>query len=128
SESPHIAGILKDGKQLRQRAFRAAAQYLSHFAADRGEPVAVLLEDLHWADEGSLDFIEELAGACASLPIVVLCTTRPTLFERRASWGQAVAAYRRIDIEPQPLQHSREMADALLRRIVDPPAALRDLL
>jgi predicted ATPase len=89
SSSPYIAGILADGKQLRERAFRAAAQYLAQLTAEHGEPVSVLLEDLHWADEGSLDFIEYLAEACAHLPMLILCTTRPTLFERRAAWGAA---------------------------------------
>ena len=125
SSSPFIAGILADGKQLRERAFRVAAKYFAQLTAKRGESLTVLLEDLHWADEGSLDFIEYLADACAQVPMLILCTTRPTLFERRAAWG---AAYRRIDIGPLPLELSRELADALLRRIAHPPAALRDLL
>jgi|KBSMisStandDraft_5_1062788.scaffolds.fasta_scaffold05311_4 class 3 adenylate cyclase len=128
SSSPGIIGVLADGKQLRQRAFRAAAQYFRKLATDRGEPVMLLLEDLHWADEGSLEFILQLAGACRDVPMLILCTTRPTLFERRAAWDAAIAAHRRIDIDPLPPEHSRELAEALLHRVGDPPPLLRDLL
>ncbi len=128
SSSPHIAGTLGDGAQLRQRAFHAAAQYFRRLSADRGEPALVLFEDLHWADEGSLAFIERLASDCADLPMLVLCSARPSFFERRARWGEALAAHRRIDIGALPLAHSRQLADALLHRIADPSAVLRDMI
>ncbi len=128
SNSRYVAGIISDGKQLRQRAFRVAEQYFARLAADRGEPVLLLLEDLHWADEGSLDFILQLAQSCVHVPMLILCTTRPTLFERRTPWDAALSAHRRIDIAALPLDRSRELADALLRRVADAPAALRDLL
>jgi len=128
SNSRYVAGIIGDGKQVRQRAFRVAEQYFARLAAGSGEPVLLLLEDLHWADEGSLDFIQQLAQACAQVPMLVLCTTRPTLFERQTPWNVALAAHRRIDIGALPLDRSRELADALLRRVANAPAALRDLL
>ena len=46
----------------------------------------LVFEDLHWADEGLLDFIEHLAERCRDSPLLLLCTTRPELHERRA-WG-----------------------------------------
>jgi class 3 adenylate cyclase len=53
--------------------------------AERG-PLVLVFEDLHWADEGLLDFIEHLAERCRDSPLLLLCTTRPELHERRA-WG-----------------------------------------
>jgi class 3 adenylate cyclase/tetratricopeptide (TPR) repeat protein len=53
--------------------------------AERG-PLVLVFEDLHWADEGLLDFIEHLADRCLDSPLLLLCTTRPELHERR-SWG-----------------------------------------
>ena len=128
SKSPHVTALLADGKQLRQRAFHVAAQYFRRLQAAEGGPLLLLLEDLHWADEGSLDFIEHLAAACAGQAVLVLCTTRPALFERRAGWGQSLAAHRRIDLAALALAQSRELADALLNRIDDPPSVLKELL
>ena len=129
SKSPPVAGILGDGKQLRQRAFQVAARYFGLLNAVDGGPVLLLLlEDLHWADEGSLDFVEHLAGACAHQPVLLLCTARPALFERRAGWGEALAAHRRIDLTALAQSQSRELVDALLSRIDAPPPMLRELI
>ena len=126
--SPFVAGILGEGKQLRQRAFQVAALYFARLQGDGGGPQLLLLEDLHWADEGSLDFLEHLAHACAHQPMLVLCTARPALFEQRPSWGRVPGSHRRIDLDALPPGASRELADALLERIADAPAMLRELI
>ena len=54
--------------------------------ATRGT-VLMVFEDLHWADEGLLDFIEELVERTTGHPIFVLALSRPELLERRADWG-----------------------------------------
>ena len=57
AESRHIKGIQDDGKQIRNRGFHAAAQMFRRIAARDGAPIVLMLEDLHWADDGSLDFL-----------------------------------------------------------------------
>jgi tetratricopeptide (TPR) repeat protein len=86
----------------------------------------VLLDDLQWADDGSLDFVEHLARSGADLPLLVLCAARPALFERRPGWGGCAA--RRIDLGALAGDQRDTLADALLARIDDPPAVLRELL
>jgi class 3 adenylate cyclase/predicted ATPase len=54
--------------------------------ANRGT-VLMVFEDLHWADEGLLDFIDELVERTTNHPILVVCLTRPELLERRPTWG-----------------------------------------
>ncbi|MGH8935067.1 MAG: AAA family ATPase, partial [Acidimicrobiia bacterium] len=54
--------------------------------SDRGTAVLVF-EDLHWADPGLLDFIEELPEWSRDRPILVITLARPELLERRPSWG-----------------------------------------
>ena len=52
-------------------------------------------EDLQWADDGLLDFIEHLYRWSAGLPLTIVCTARPELSERRPMWpgrGPARAA------------------------------------
>ncbi len=128
SASPHIAGILADPRQIRDRAFHAAAQFFRQLSAGSGHAVTVLLDDLHWADDGSLDFVNHLCAACRDVPMLVLCATRPTLFERRPLWGSGQKQHERIDLVALPRRSSRELADALLQRIAQPPAVLRELI
>ncbi len=124
--SPFIAGILGDPKQIRDRAFHAAAQYFRRIA--QSAPISMLLEDLHWADEGSLDFVNHIAQSCRDLPMQILCAARPSLFERRPLWGSGQRNHERIDLAPLAKRSSRELADALLQRIEQPYAILRELI
>ena len=125
---PHIAGIASEAKQLRDRAFHALAQYFRGVQQAGDAPLVLLLDDLHWADEGSLDFVNHLAQACRELPVMVLGLTRATLYERRPLWGRGQANHERIDLAPLSKRGCRELVDALLSRLESVPAALRDLL
>ncbi|HEU5034509.1 MAG TPA: adenylate/guanylate cyclase domain-containing protein [Mycobacteriales bacterium] len=50
-------------------------------------PVALVVEDLHHADAGLLDFIEHLLDWARDAPIFVLTLARPEIEERRPGWG-----------------------------------------
>jgi hypothetical protein len=47
----------------------------------------LVFEDLHWADDGLLDFIDYLADWAAGVPLLVVGTARPELLARRPGWG-----------------------------------------
>jgi predicted ATPase/class 3 adenylate cyclase len=128
SASPHVRGLLDDAKQLRNRAFHAAAQTLRRMTERDGHPAMLVLDDLHWADEGSLDFINYLFQVNRDVPALLLCLTRPSLFERRSSWASVESAYTRINLEPLDKRASRELTLELLQRLDTVPAALRDLV
>ena len=124
--SPFIAGIVGDPKQIRDRAFHSAAQYFTAVAAI--DPVMVQLEDMHWADEGSLDFVNHVAHSCRDSPILIVCAARPALLERRPLWGSGQGNHERIDLAPLARRSSRELADALLQKLAQPYLALRELI
>ncbi len=128
SSSPHLRGVLGDARQLRNRAFHAAAQMLRQSAARTDLPVLLLLDDLHWADDASLDFVEYLVQVNPDVPLLMVCLTRPDLYDRRPDWRVAMAAHARIDLEPLDKRGSRELALVLLQRLGHVPVALRDLL
>jgi class 3 adenylate cyclase/tetratricopeptide (TPR) repeat protein len=50
-------------------------------------PLVLVFEDLHWADEGLLDFVDDLVEWARGVPLTVLCTARPELLDRRPGWG-----------------------------------------
>src|SRR5207302_6443181 len=61
----------------RGEAFSAWRRYLEALAEQR--PLVLVFEDLQWADEGLLDFIDELAEWASGVPLLVVCTARPEL-------------------------------------------------
>ena len=127
SADPHIAGILQDGKQIRARAFHAIAQFL-RFQAEEAGLVLLLIEDLHWADDASLDLIEHIVKAGDDVPLAIVCSTRPSLFERRPSWSEGRARQCRLMLEPLIGEAGGRLADALLGRLAGPAPELRALL
>lgn len=124
--SSHLQGILQDPKQIRDRAFHAAALVLRRTAERATGPMIVLVEDLHWADDESLDFLGYLLDVDRDVPTLVLAAMRPTLLERRPDWLAAGSRHRRVDLVPLDAHASRELTQALMRKLPDLPAALRD--
>lgn len=127
-DSRHIRGIVDDARQVRSRAFHAAAQLFRRVGAASGAPVLLQLEDLHWADDESLDFLNHLAEVNRDTALLVLAFTRPTLFERRKDWRSTEGVHQRIDLLPLGQAASRQLAGELLKRLPEVPAALGDLL
>ena len=130
STSLHIEGIKEDGRQVRHRGFRAAAQVFRRLATRDAAPIVLLLDDLHWADDASLDFLQHLVHVNADVPMLVLGLTRPTLFERRADWpgesAGAGAAAQRIELAALDRSFSRALADELLKKLPEVPEVLRE--
>ena len=127
-DDPHIAAIASEAKQLRDRAFHALSRYFLTLHKDTGEPIVVVFDDLHWADDGSLDFGNHLAQVCRDIPMLMLFLTRSTLYERRPLWGSGQKSHQRIDLSPLTRRGTRDLIDGLLNRLATVPDALRDLL
>jgi class 3 adenylate cyclase/tetratricopeptide (TPR) repeat protein len=70
---------------LRTEAFAAWRQFFEAIAARR--PLVLVLEDLHWSDDGLLDFVSEHLGDRFHGALLVVATCRPELLERRPGWG-----------------------------------------
>ena len=128
SASPHLAELLNDERALREAGFAAVALLLRRLAASRGAPLVLLLDDLHWADRGSMDFLRHLFDGPRDLPLLALGLTRPSLFETDPRWEQALAPDQRLELKPLDADHSRQLADLLLQRLADVPPTLRSLI
>jgi class 3 adenylate cyclase len=97
----------------RAEAFAAWRRFLESLATNR--PTVLVLEDLHWADDAAIDFVEHLVGWGAGVPLLVLCTARPELLERRPQWGTESRTTRVLALEPLSESETRAFFDALLR-------------
>jgi class 3 adenylate cyclase len=71
--------------QGQHESFTAWRRFFEAMAATR--PLVLVVEDIHWADDGLLDFIDHMAEWATGLPILIVCTARPELLERRAGWA-----------------------------------------
>jgi tetratricopeptide (TPR) repeat protein len=80
-----LAAEAELGGDRRNEAFAAWQRFLEAMAEQR--PLVLVFEDLHWADESLLDFVDEFVEWVTDVPLLVVGTARPELFERRPGWG-----------------------------------------
>lgn len=128
ADSPYVRGIVGDPPQLRQRAFFVAGEVLRRLGRRNGGPVLVYLEDLHWSDDESLDFLEHLADNHDDVSILVVGLFRPSLYERREGWIGSHDSQRRISLEPLESSLSHKLVAQLLAKVSETPRALEELI
>lgn len=126
SHSPYLQGILGDARQIRDRAFHYIGQLFE--AVTREHAAAILLEDIHWADDGSLNLIEYLARERPDLPLLIIGLARPTLFERQSAWDAELPSHIRLDVRPLTEPDCRRLVAEILRKVPMVPAELDDLI
>ena len=126
SGSPHLQGILSDARQIRDRAFHYAAEFFTEVA--RHQLIVVMLEDIHWADDGSLDLMEHVMRARPALPLLVISPTRPTLFEQRPTWGAGPMQHIRLDLQPLTQEFCHQLVAEILRKAPEVPSELQNLI
>jgi class 3 adenylate cyclase/tetratricopeptide (TPR) repeat protein len=91
---------------------KAWRRFVALLASDR--PLAVGIDDAHWADEGTLELLEEIAFGLHDTPVLILCTSRPELAERRPDFGHAARNYTQLELLPLDSQSATRLAEFLL--------------
>ena len=108
SVRPRGAGVRRSVADERYRAHRAVRRLLELLAAD--QPLVVVLDDLHWGDEASIELLAALLRREPDAPVLLAIGFRPGQAPARLSAALAVPAARRIALE----QLSEAEATALL--------------
>ncbi len=103
-------GVLSDVDSARARDEATRALLVFAAGVARRRPLAVVLSDLHWADDTVLDVVSALLEGNARLPFVVLATARPSLAER---WSPPEGGHHSVVVHLDPL--GREASAELLR-------------
>ena len=80
-----LVGLEGAERTDREEAFAAWRRLLESAAEQR--PLVLVFEDLHWADDGLLDFVDHLADWATTVPLLIVGTARPELLDRRPGWG-----------------------------------------
>jgi class 3 adenylate cyclase/tetratricopeptide (TPR) repeat protein len=114
-----LIGISTDGgASSREESFTAWRGYLEAVAAQR--PLVLLFEDLHWADAALLEFLDHLLDWSLGVPMLVLCTARPELYELHLSWGGGKRNSTTVSLSPLPQDDTARLLHALLDQSVLP--------
>ena len=106
----------------REELFEAWRRYLSAIAAV--DPLVLVVEDIHWADDGSLAFIDFLAR-WAEGSMLVLCLARHELLESRPGWGGGLTNALTVFLEPLPAAATARLMEGLLEGGVPEPLRQR---
>ncbi len=93
-----LLGFQDPGDGHQEEAFAAARRLLERIA-ERGLAVFVF-EDLQWADNGLIDFIESVLEWSRNHRILIVTLARPELLERRPTWGAGQRNFTALHLEP----------------------------
>jgi len=126
AESEHVKPILGDPQQLQNRALVYLEDYFKEVANDI--PVLVLLEDLHWADDSSLEALGRLGLMLRETPVLIVAAARPGLYERRPYWFEGRDFHRRVNLKPLSKRINRQLVAEVLQKIPEIPVTLSDLI
>jgi class 3 adenylate cyclase len=110
----------------RGEIFAAWRRFVEAVAEER--PLVLVFEDLHWADEGLLDFIDYLSGHADDVPLLILGTARPELLERRPGWGAGRLGAQLVSLSALSDDESAQLVEALLDRVALPDDVQTQLL
>ena len=91
--------------------FWAFRRFLEALA--RRGPLIVVFEDLHWGEPTFLDLVEYLIGWCRDAPILIVCTARVELLERRPGWLTPRAGTFAVTLEPLTQDDADTLVDIL---------------
>jgi class 3 adenylate cyclase/tetratricopeptide (TPR) repeat protein len=121
----HLLGFVDFEARDRQDLFAAWRIFFERLAETY--PTLLAFEDMQWADESLLDFVEHLLDWSRSHPLFVVTLARPELLERRTTWGAGQRNFTSMFLEPLAPPAMEELlrglvpglADELRTRILD---------
>ena len=93
-----LLGLAERPAGGREELFAAWRTFFERIS-DHGT-VAMVFEDLQWADSGLLDFIESLLEWSRAKPIYVVALTRPEITDVRPTWGVGQRSFLALHLEP----------------------------
>ncbi len=113
----HLLGLEEGGRYERDDLFGAWRIFFERLS--EVEPVAMVFEDMQWADDSLLDFIDYLLEWSRQYPIFVCTLARPELNERRPTWGSGRRSFTSLYLEPLADEAMGQLLDGLVPGLPD---------
>jgi class 3 adenylate cyclase/tetratricopeptide (TPR) repeat protein len=120
-----LLGIDVGSSVSREESFTAWRRFLESIA-DAG-PTVLVFEDVHWADEALLAFLEHLVDWAQGVALLVVCTARPELHEKHPAWGAGLRNATTLSLTPLSDADTSRLVSGLLQQ-VELPAETQQLL
>jgi len=121
---------LEPGVELRGdhrgEAFAAWRHYLESLADRR--PLVLVFEDLHWADDGLLDFLDQLVDWATDVSLLIVGTSRPELLTRRPGWGGGKSNALTLSLAPLSETEASSLVASLVERALVPASMLESIV
>src|SRR3954471_4928293 len=107
------SGVLEavQAERSQQEIAWAAREWAQRLAQE--QPLVLIFEDIHWAEEPLLELIEHLATWVREAPLLLVSLARPELLDIRPGWGGGRVRATAIELEPLGPEESEELIDAL---------------
>ncbi len=121
-----LLGIETGESVGQEEAFTAWRRFLESIA--ERDPAVLVFEDVHWADDALLAFLEHVADWAQGVPLLIVCTARPELYESHPSWGAGLANQTSIRLSPLTDADTARLVSGLLEQAVLPAETQQLLL
>ena len=121
-----LLGIEASSSAEREELFTAWRRFLEHIA--ESDPTVLVFEDLHWADDALLSFLEYLADRAEAVPLVIVGTARPEVYARRAEYTAGLRNVNTVNLSPLSENETARLVSALLDASVIPAELQQPIL
>jgi tetratricopeptide (TPR) repeat protein len=111
-----LTGFLGTNRAV-EEGFWAVRRLFASLAEAR--PLVAVLDDAHWAEATLLALIENMLRHMQSVPILLVCASRPDLLERRPDWDKTSRAGRSTTMRLEPLDAAA--SDRLIAELLGGP-------
>ncbi len=118
-----VLGLGGEGVELTRGALFAAMRSFL-LAVARRRPLMLIVEDMHSAEDVTLDFLEYAADWVHSAPVLLLVLARPELLERRPGWMGGKRSATTLFLDPLGSEESRSLAREILNRLPAPDSLI----
>ena len=108
----HLLGLEERVARDSEDLFAAWRVFFERLAEK--QPVVLVFEDMQWADESLVEFIEYLTNWSRSYPIYVITLGRPEFLERHPEWGAGKRAFTSLYLEPLSPNAMEDLLDGVV--------------
>ena len=112
-----LVGLTLEDVGLRDRRtemFAGWRIFLESLAERR--PLVLVIDDLQWADDGLLEFVDGLVDLVEGVPLLVVACARPELLERRPDWSGGKRNALTVSLGPLSAPETSLLVESLLGR------------
>lgn len=128
SIAPLVGAASLPGTEAGERgdSFRAWVAFFEAIATRR--PLVVAIEDVHWADQALVEFIQSLVNSVTDAGLFVVCTARPAMFQQHPTWGSGQRNAMTISLGPLSSDETTQLVSSLLEGAALPTDIQRSLV